>query len=382
MPGGRAVCCLARTDARGGTAARLSQEVFCPIATHRETRKYTVPVAQLKKLVAEACAGLGIAIEETDEAAGLQRGSQPTLQHGEPGPPREWEIRLRALGEGQTGASLQVRLQDLLALDGGTRLLEAVGEFFQRLEGLMKDKGLSTEPPAEAPVAIPKAPLSPLVWLGGALAVLAVLVILSYAGVFSPKPDAEKLAALTPGPKPPPKEQPMPDLSEVKGSVVKMQTTKGTIVIETFDKEAPITAGNFLDLIKSGFYNGVTFHRVVPDFVIQGGDPTGTGGGGPGWTIPDELKPDLKHDRGMLSMAKTAAPNTGGSQFFVVKGPAQNVSHLNMKHAVFGKVLQGMDVVDAIVVGDKMTSVTVEKESPDMAAAIEAAKKARVKGNK
>ena len=162
-------------------------------------------------------------------------------------------------------------------------------------------------------------------------------------------------------------------------SIVKIETAKGDITLELFDKETPITAGNFLLLAESGYYNGVTFHRVVPNFVIQGGDPTGTGAGGPGFTIPDELRPDLKHDRGMLSMAKTAMPDTGGSQFFIVTGGPETVSHLNMKHAVFGKVLEGMDVVDKIQVGDKMLKVTVEQESDDAKAAKAAAEKARVK---
>lgn len=167
--------------------------------------------------------------------------------------------------------------------------------------------------------------------------------------------------------------------AEHKGSIVAIRTAKGMITVELFDKQAPITAGNFLLLTESGFYNGLKFHRVVPDFVIQGGDPKGTGAGGPGFTIPDEVTPELKHDRGMLSMAKTALPDTGGSQFFIVIGPRETVQHLDMKHAVFGHVVEGMDVAMKIQAGDVMEKVSVVAESKDAAAAKEAATKARVK---
>jgi len=163
-----------------------------------------------------------------------------------------------------------------------------------------------------------------------------------------------------------------------EGSVAKIITRKGDIIIELFDKGAPITAGNFLLLAESGFYDGLVFHRVEPGFVVQGGDPTGTGAGGPGFTIPDEVSPELKHDRGMLSMAKTALPDTGGSQFFICLGGPDALCHLDMKHAVFGKVVKGMDVVDQIRRGDRMQEVKVEHESPHAEAAKAAAKKARV----
>ena len=157
------------------------------------------------------------------------------------------------------------------------------------------------------------------------------------------------------------------------GSVIKIETEKGTITAELFDKKAPITAGNFLNLVKKGFYNGLTFHRCIPDFMIQGGDPKGTGTGGPGYTIPDEFDPSLKNDTGALSMAN-AGPNTGGSQFFIVRTPQP---HLNGKHSVFGKVLSGQDIVNKITNGVKMTKVSVEKESPDAAAAEQKAKAAQ-----
>ncbi|MBR6906818.1 MAG: peptidylprolyl isomerase [Selenomonadaceae bacterium] len=132
---------------------------------------------------------------------------------------------------------------------------------------------------------------------------------------------------------------------KVANPIAVIETNKGTIEIELFADKAPKTVENFVALAKKGFYDGVIFHRVIDDFMIQGGDPTGTGMGGPGYEIPDEFHPDLKHDSaGILSMAN-AGPNTGGSQFFItlVKTP-----WLDGKHAVFGKVVKGMDVVKAI----------------------------------
>lgn len=127
---------------------------------------------------------------------------------------------------------------------------------------------------------------------------------------------------------------------------VKMETTEGNIIIEVYEKEMPITAGNFKKLVQEKFYEGVIFHRVIDGFMIQGGDPTGTGRGGPGYTIKDEFaNTELnRNDRGTLSMAN-AGPNTGGSQFFI--NVADN-NFLDGKHPVFGKVIEGMDVVDKI----------------------------------
>lgn len=141
---------------------------------------------------------------------------------------------------------------------------------------------------------------------------------------------------------------------------VSMETNKGTIVIELFEKEAPGTVKNFTDLIEKGFYNGLSFHRVIPGFVAQGGCPNGTGTGGPGYTIPCETKGNQKkHIRGSLSMAHRG-PNTGGSQFFLVYEPQP---HLDGVHTVFGQVIEGMDeVVDKIKQGDKMVKVTVIEE--------------------
>jgi peptidyl-prolyl cis-trans isomerase B (cyclophilin B) len=123
-----------------------------------------------------------------------------------------------------------------------------------------------------------------------------------------------------------------------------MQTNQGAIEIELFDDDAPKTVENFKKLAGDGFYNGVIFHRVIPDFMIQGGDPTGTGTGGPGYQFEDEFN-DHKVERGALAMAN-AGPNTNGSQFFIVT--AEATPWLDGKHTVFGKVTSGMDVVDTI----------------------------------
>jgi cyclophilin family peptidyl-prolyl cis-trans isomerase len=123
-----------------------------------------------------------------------------------------------------------------------------------------------------------------------------------------------------------------------------MQTNQGAIEIELFDEDAPKTVENFKKLANDGFYNGVIFHRVIPDFMIQGGDPTGTGTGGPGYTFEDEFN-DRKAVRGALAMAN-AGPNTNGSQFFIVT--AEATPWLDGKHTVFGQVTSGMEVVDTI----------------------------------
>jgi peptidyl-prolyl cis-trans isomerase B (cyclophilin B) len=123
-----------------------------------------------------------------------------------------------------------------------------------------------------------------------------------------------------------------------------MRTNHGAIGVELFDDDAPKTVENFTKLARDGFYDGVIFHRVIPDFMIQGGDPTGTGSGGPGYQFEDELN-DRKVERGALAMAN-AGPNTNGSQFFIVTAPA--CPWLDGKHTVFGRVTSGMDVVDAI----------------------------------
>ncbi|MDR3102234.1 MAG: peptidylprolyl isomerase [Methanocalculaceae archaeon] len=125
--------------------------------------------------------------------------------------------------------------------------------------------------------------------------------------------------------------------------LVKLETTMGNIVIE-LREDMPITAGNFADLAKKGFYDGVIFHRVIDGFMIQGGDPTGTGRSGPGYTIKDEFAPGNKNNRGAISMAN-AGPNTGGSQFFI---NLVNNNYLDKAHPAFGRVVEGMEVADAV----------------------------------
>jgi cyclophilin family peptidyl-prolyl cis-trans isomerase len=127
--------------------------------------------------------------------------------------------------------------------------------------------------------------------------------------------------------------------------VVEIETTLGKVVVELFPKEAPDTVANFVKLVEKGYYDGVLFHRVIPGFMVQTGDPTGTGRGGPGWTILDEFSPKLRHDKaGVLSMAN-AGPDTGGSQFFITLAATP---HLDDRHAVFGAVIEGQDVVKKI----------------------------------
>lgn len=141
-----------------------------------------------------------------------------------------------------------------------------------------------------------------------------------------------------------------------KTYLVKMETNRGTLELELYPQYAPITVNNFVFLTEQGFYDGVSFHRVIDNFVIQGGDPTGTGRGGPGYRFEDELVGNpLKHETGVISMAN-AGPNTNGSQFFITHAPQP---HLDGKHTVFGKVVEGQDVIYAIQTGDEMTAVTV-----------------------
>lgn len=128
--------------------------------------------------------------------------------------------------------------------------------------------------------------------------------------------------------------------------------------VDFYSDDAPNTVKNFTDLAKKGYYDGLTFHRVIPDFVIQGGCPDGTGGGGPGYKIDCELTGENQfHDRGVLSMAH-AGPNTGGSQFFVCHSRT-NTAHLDRKHTCFGKVTDGLEVIDAIEAGDKIEKIVV-----------------------
>lgn len=139
-----------------------------------------------------------------------------------------------------------------------------------------------------------------------------------------------------------------------------IHTSKGVMKIEFYEQDASNTVANFAKLAQQGFYNGLTFHRVIPDFVIQGGCPNGTGAGGPGYNIDCELSGGNQyHDRGVLSMAH-AGRNTGGSQFFVCHSRT-NTAHLDRNHTCFGKVVDGLDVIDAIREGDVMEKVIINE---------------------
>ncbi len=138
-------------------------------------------------------------------------------------------------------------------------------------------------------------------------------------------------------------------------------TARGTMKMNFFEKDAPNTVDNFVKLAKKGFYDGLTFHRVIPQFVIQGGCPDGNGMGGPGYNIKCELNGDNQyHDKGVLSMAH-AGRDTGGSQFFICHN-RENTQHLDKNHTVFGKVYEGLDVIDQIREGDKIEQIIISEE--------------------
>ncbi len=140
-----------------------------------------------------------------------------------------------------------------------------------------------------------------------------------------------------------------------------MITDKGTMLIEFYEQDAPIAVNNFITLAKKGFYDGLIFHRVIPNFMVQGGDPTGTGAGGPGYKIQCELTGNNQyHDKGVLSMAH-AGRNTGGSQFFICHNRS-NTQHLDRNHTCFGKVIEGLEIVDEIRQGDKIQKINVIEE--------------------
>lgn len=141
--------------------------------------------------------------------------------------------------------------------------------------------------------------------------------------------------------------------------ICSIETDRGMIELELFPRYAPKTVNNFVFLAREGYYDGVIFHRVISNFVIQGGDPTGTGRGGPGYRFEDEFSGNpLVHETGAISMAN-AGPGTNGSQFFITHSPQP---HLDGRHTVFGKVVQGQDVVDAICQGDKMITVAIREK--------------------
>ncbi|MBL4561743.1 MAG: peptidylprolyl isomerase [Labilibaculum sp.] len=140
-----------------------------------------------------------------------------------------------------------------------------------------------------------------------------------------------------------------------------IHTEKGVMKVEFFENDTPKTVENFVKLSESGFYDGLTFHRVIPNFVIQGGCPDGTGSGGPGYSINCELNGENQfHDKGVLSMAH-AGKNTGGSQFFICHG-RENTSHLDRQHTCFGKVVAGLDIIDEIRAGDSIEKIVIVKE--------------------
>jgi len=157
-------------------------------------------------------------------------------------------------------------------------------------------------------------------------------------------------APATPAPAPAPAPAKVSDLQVV------IETAKGTIEGQLFASKVPMTVANFANLAERGYFNGLSFHRVIPNFMIQGGDPAGNGTGGPGYRFADEFQPGLRHDKpGIFSMAN-AGPGTNGSQFFITHGPTP---HLDGKHSVFGQVTKGQDVVNAIAIGDKIKSVRI-----------------------
>ena len=142
-------------------------------------------------------------------------------------------------------------------------------------------------------------------------------------------------------------------------------TARGPIKIELYPDKAPLTVANFVNLAQRGFYDGLSFHRVIPDFMIQGGCPEGSGRGGPGYKFEDETTNGVRHERGVLSMAN-AGPNTNGSQFFITHIATP---WLDGKHTVFGKVLEGLDVVDSVAGGDAINSVKIEGDTSAVLAA-------------
>lgn len=195
-----------------------------------------------------------------------------------------------------------------------------------------------------------------LAWSAILTLVIFILSTFAYSLIYAP--------SVPPSKTPPPQSKTQNSFDKL-GNIVTpdlkkavIETEKGTIVIALFEKNAPLTTQNFIKLIKADFYNGLSFHRVIQNFMAQGGDPAGDGTGGPGYTIPDEIvnNPN-RHIRGAVSMAHRG-PNTGGSQFFIVYQPQP---HLDGVHTVFGQVIEGMDVVDKLTPGDKMTKVYMKE---------------------
>lgn len=208
--------------------------------------------------------------------------------------------------------------------------------------------------------------------LAGILAILAILAVLAYGlGYIPGGPAAAPRPSFSVSP---PSATPLASPLAVAtgdGTQATIETELGTIVIELYTESAPVAAENFINLAEAGFYDGVVFHRTIPEFMIQGGDPEGTGGGGPGYTIPDEPFSG-EYTRGVVAMARTSQPNSQGSQFFIVVADSPDLA--GNGYTIFGRVLSGMEVADAIVARPRtgaqndiavdpvvMTSVTVRR---------------------
>ena len=184
--------------------------------------------------------------------------------------------------------------------------------------------------------------------IAGSILVLVTLLLISCAVTPSePAPTLKPMSYSAPSPM---------TINTSKQYTATIETGKGNIVLELFASDVPVTVNNFVFLAREGFYDGTTFHRVISSFMAQGGDPTGTGTGGPGYTFADEFTKHT-HVTGALSMAN-AGPNTNGSQFFITYTP-QN--HLDGKHSVFGQLIDGMDVLEAIEQGDTIVRITIEE---------------------
>jgi peptidyl-prolyl cis-trans isomerase B (cyclophilin B) len=192
------------------------------------------------------------------------------------------------------------------------------------------------------------------IWIVGAIVVVAgIILTLGLTGVIK-MPSQESASA----PDPKSLKSPIPIVIDLnKKYTATIKTAKGDLVLELYAKDAPVTVNNFVSLAKKGFYNGLTFHRIIPGFMAQGGDPTGNGTGGPGYKFQDEFS-QRTHVAGSLSMANSG-PNTNGSQFFICYAPQP---HLNGKHTVFGQLVSSMDVLTKLVNGDKMTEVVITEQ--------------------
>ena len=184
--------------------------------------------------------------------------------------------------------------------------------------------------------------------------ILGIILILGRTGVIdmkSPEPQSSQNSKSY--------NSPIPMVIDVNHKyTATIKTAKGDLVLELYPKDAPVTVNNFVSLARRGFYNGLTFHRVIPGFMAQGGDPSGNGTGGPGYKFQDEFS-QRSHVAGALSMANSG-PDTNGSQFFICYAPQP---HLNGKHTVFGQLIQGMDVLTRLVNGDKMTEVSIAESN-------------------